>query len=113
VPKTVPFKEVKDKKAPTSLNNSSLTHPSDTSDPSNSSVLATGQTNLNGFGDNGSAVNGGRESIDMDDDSTIADPNEQLKMESRGASARMSAGSEGVNGTNEGEKEGSEDVEMS
>ncbi len=49
----------------------------------------------------------------MDDDSTIADPNEQLKMESRGASARMSAGSEGVNGTNEGEKEGSEDVEMS
>jgi len=49
----------------------------------------------------------------MDDDSTIADPNEQLKMESRGASARVSADSERVNGVNEGEKEGSEDVEMS
>ncbi|KAF4632152.1 hypothetical protein G7Y89_g5976 [Cudoniella acicularis] len=107
VPRTIPYKEVKAKKAPLAggpakAHNGEASH----------SNVEAGQTTLDGkqmpvlnggpSGTNGSAHGRGQGSID---DESIADPNMQLERESRGA--RMSTGSAGVNG-----KEGSQDVEM-
>lgn len=102
VPKTVPFKEVKEKKAPT---NAGI---------NGEGSMETGQTTLdapllNGTNGTGSHVAGAEllngEEKEADED--VGDPNAQLEMEIRGANAnRMSIGSEGVaNGKDE-------DVEM-
>lgn len=115
VPKTVPFKEVKEKKAP----KASGVNGSGNGEGSG----GAGQTTLDGVknlaimnGGGGGGMNGfvdhagptGNGNGDADDDSTIADPNEQLRMESRGASSRVSNGSSvAMNGRHE-----SEDVEM-
>lgn len=122
VPKTVPFKEVKGKKAPTmvSANGVGLNangNGNGNGESSNGGEGSKGMMNgtLNGFVGygahagvgNGEGLVGGEESAEVDDDSTIADPNEQLRMEDRGESAQMSNGSSVVNG-----RRGSEDVEM-
>jgi len=98
VPKTVPFKEVKERKNPT---NSGKTN--------GESLVEAGQTTLdgmkptvhgtNGFGHAGpSGTNG---------DSEDQDPNAQLEMEMELRGARASVASSGYDG-----KEASEDVEM-
>lgn len=65
--------------------------------------VGSGGVENGGHGHEGVGNGGG----ERDDDSTIADPNEQLRMESRGASVGPSNGSPAVNG-----HRGSEDVEM-
>jgi DNA polymerase epsilon subunit 4 len=105
VPKTVPFKEVKEKKAPaaTNANGESSVEAGQTTLDSTKAIINGG---INGVVEGaGPSAAGGAE---VDDDSTIADPNEQLRMESRGASARVSNGSSvAMNG-----RHASEDVEM-
>lgn len=111
VPKTVPFKEVKEKKAPKASgvngngNGESSGGASQTTlDGVKSVAIMNGGVGMNGFVDHAGPSGNG----DADDDSTIADPNEQLRMESRGASSRVSNGSSvAMNGRHE-----SEDVEM-
>jgi DNA polymerase epsilon subunit 4 len=99
VPKTVPFKEIKEKKTSSTANNATTSE----------AAVETGQTTLDGSKVimNGGVINGlpdhtvssgsgtGNGAVDADDndDSTIADPNEQLRMESRGVSVRVSNGS--------------------
>lgn len=86
MPKTVPFKQIKEKKAPAAAKNTN-----------GQGAVEAGQTTLDGKaaatnGSNGVAHDGAEDSI-------IADPNAQLEMESRDA------------GTANGKGE-SEDVEM-
>ncbi|KAG0652552.1 transcription factor [Hyphodiscus hymeniophilus] len=99
VPRTVPFKEVKEKKAPTgpakaANGEASMEHGQTTLDVGGPMSM-NGMNGLNGADHDGAAHDG--------DDSTIADPNQQLEMEIRGA--RISTGSIGevING---------QDVEM-
>lgn len=94
VPRTVPFKQVKEKKAPT---NSKAANGESSAGP--------GQTTLDGRtllvnGTNGASHTG---IVDDADDGSAADPNAQLEMETRRATA-----SQGQNGWS-----GSRDVEMS
>lgn len=94
VPRTVPFKQVKEKKAPTSSKVANI-----------ESSIGPGQTTLDGRtllvnGTNGAPHAG---IVDDADNGSTADPNAQLEMETRGATA-----SQDQNGWSD-----SRDVEMS
>jgi hypothetical protein len=100
VPKTVPYKEVKEKKAPSgpakaTNGESSMEHGQTTLDGSRPPV-----NGMNGFGHEGANDDG--------DDSTIADPNQQLEMEIRGA--RTSTGS--IGDVMNGQDKEPRDIEM-
>lgn len=88
MPRTVPYKEVKEKKAPSGppkSNGESSIEQGQTTLDGNRPPLPMNGLGMNGFGHDGAADDG--------DDSTIADPNQQLEMEIRGA--RISTGSLG------------------
>jgi len=102
VPKTVPFKEIKEKKA----------GPSNSAMINGDSSIEVGQTTLdgkkgvlngtNGFGNHGA----GPVVIDDDEGDGPADPNAQLEMEIRRANRKSIGSPSDVNGA------GGEDVEM-
>jgi len=95
VPKTVPYKEVKEKKTPTGsgkINGESSVEPGQTTLDGKKPIV----NGTNGFGHAGPSGPGG------DDD-----PNAQLEMEMEIRGARASVGSSGYGG-----KEPSQDVEM-
>jgi len=107
VPKTVPYKEVKEKKPPAARatnGESSMEHGQTTlegSRPAPPPLLNGSGSGMNGIGHEGASDDG--------DDSTIADPDQQLQMEIRGA--RMSSGS--ISNVMNGEDQNPRDVEMS
>jgi DNA polymerase epsilon subunit 4 len=96
VPRTVPYKEVKSKKAAAGTSNAN---------GENSGFVEAGQTTLDGKKPTTNGSNGLHASSILDGDDE--DPNTQLEMEIRGA--RTSIGSAGL-GNNE--KESLQDVEM-